>query len=431
MKLPPVNVNLPARPSTSRPVVDYVSKTEFECSMVGSTEGSPVTRQHDTSQRAARRLLSSESQPQPDDSSVINGFSFRAGPSNEKATEYWLPPEKICSLRKGAQTQNFEGSKTNINTPIDNAENISVDLYVFSESNGSARTGEADYSKGEKQQKSHSALFSEQHPVALPPPPQIMLNAEGLYMANVPPRSKKIAQSLPAQLPQGETQVAPPPISVWKKTVTERVDINTAIAEHSNLALNELNNFSRDVNLEQFVDDKGNGLSPLAIISHSIDETKNERSVRNNSIQLNAAIEKPEVALSLSLTPGDKLLASLINTPNGLLTRDLNHLIDALRVHIQTSSIPNKNSTVLHITLPTLGPVEIQLTQAFGQFQVDIITSQTNVAQLQQCRNDLMERLQKISPAQGFSLSFSDSREGSEQGSRQRRHVIEEWDERS
>nr|EPB94350.1 translocation protein in type III secretion [Pseudomonas plecoglossicida NB2011] len=128
-------------------------------------------------------------------------------------------------------------------------------------------------------------------------------------------------------------------------------------------------------------------------------------------------------------TPGDKLLSTLQGTaaPQAV-ARDLTQLIETLQVHLQSRS-SSGNTTVLHITLPTLGAVEVKLAQAAGQLQIDFVTSTSSLLPLQLARADLLERLQKLNPEHSVTLQFSDAQQDSKHGSRQRRHVFEERDD--
>ena len=138
--------------------------------------------------------------------------------------------------------------------------------------------------------------------------------------------------------------------------------------------------------------------------------------------------ENQSVLPSPLQTPGDKLLASLqSNQQSAPATRDIGQLLDALQAHLRTATSHNKAVVQLHVTLPNLGVVAVQITHVQGQLQVDIQANPGSLMQLQQARNELMERLQKLNPEQPVTLSFGNS-QNNDQGSRQRRHVHDEWE---
>jgi type III secretion system needle length determinant len=127
-------------------------------------------------------------------------------------------------------------------------------------------------------------------------------------------------------------------------------------------------------------------------------------------------------------TPGDRMLASAQSaTPQPSITRDLNHLLEALRAHLQAGTSHNANATLLHVTLPSLGAIEVLLTHTLGHLEVEILANSGSLSQLDLAKGDLMNRLQKLAPQQNINLSFTDSQDRDGE-SRQRRDVHEEWE---
>lgn len=143
-----------------------------------------------------------------------------------------------------------------------------------------------------------------------------------------------------------------------------------------------------------------------------------------------AAIEPVAVALALSSqTPGDRLLAQLLAEPQAVaLKQDLEQLLTAMQARIQShASSHGNNSTLLQIRLQHLGAVEIQLAQHRGMLHIEVQASSGTLLHLQQARGELLERLHKLNPGQEVQLAFADSQD-SQQRSRQRRHLEEEWE---
>ena len=141
-----------------------------------------------------------------------------------------------------------------------------------------------------------------------------------------------------------------------------------------------------------------------------------------------APVDDLPEAIAPLMTPGDKLLARLQPSREApLLTRDLQQLLSALQPHIQSAATHLGSASVVQVHLPHLGHVEVQLVTVHGQLQVDIQASPGSLLQLQLARQDLLERLQRLNPEQPVQLSFSNSQD-SDQRSRQRRSVYDEWE---
>lgn len=130
-------------------------------------------------------------------------------------------------------------------------------------------------------------------------------------------------------------------------------------------------------------------------------------------------------------TPGDHLLAPL-KTDDLLLTSTsptLSDLIEQLTVEIYTTITQQGADAKFQIQLPQFGILDINITTHAGELQIAIQSMPETQKQLLRSHNELLERLQRLNPAQNITLNFSSnsSFEG-DQGSRQRRHVYDEWE---
>nr|BFD44962.1 type III secretion system needle length determinant PscP [Pseudomonas sp. FFPRI_1] len=145
-----------------------------------------------------------------------------------------------------------------------------------------------------------------------------------------------------------------------------------------------------------------------------------------------ALLEEPTAAAGMTQTPGDKLLARLLNNIEPPpLSKDLDKLLQTLQPQIHAAITRNGSTTLLQVNLTQLGQVGIQLAHSHGHLHVDIQASPGSLLQLQLARGDLMERLQRLNPGQPIQLTFNQHQSGSDQGSRQRRHVQDEWEQDS
>ncbi|MDD0976391.1 type III secretion system needle length determinant [Pseudomonas fontis] len=125
-------------------------------------------------------------------------------------------------------------------------------------------------------------------------------------------------------------------------------------------------------------------------------------------------------------TPGDRLLATLHSPPVPTpLKRELEQLISTLQAHLYSAAPAAKGGTLIRVTLPSLGTIEVHLSQVQGQLHVDISASAGSLNTLQQARGELLERLHRLAPEQPVSLAFGNAKD---QGSRQRRNLYEEWE---
>ncbi|NHB87043.1 type III secretion system needle length determinant [Photorhabdus tasmaniensis] len=124
------------------------------------------------------------------------------------------------------------------------------------------------------------------------------------------------------------------------------------------------------------------------------------------------------------LLPGERILATMQATST--ISPLLEALIDKLSVEISIELTRQQRPPTLHLTLPNLGALEIQLTNENGKLQIEILANPAAQQQLKQARFELLERLQLLYPTQTVELSLP-SQTDSEHGSRQRRSVYEEW----
>ncbi|KER04887.1 type III secretion system needle length determinant [Photorhabdus temperata] len=124
------------------------------------------------------------------------------------------------------------------------------------------------------------------------------------------------------------------------------------------------------------------------------------------------------------LLPGERILATMQATST--ISPLLEMLIDKLSVEISIELTRQQRPPTLHLTLPNLGAIEIQLTNENGKLQIEILANPAAQQQLKQARFELLERLQLLYPTQTVELSLP-SQTDSEHGSRQSRSVYEEW----
>lgn len=161
-------------------------------------------------------------------------------------------------------------------------------------------------------------------------------------------------------------------------------------------------------------------------------DQQNPSGEQDEQAHVDVADEDPKLASGTHQTPGDKLLARLLKTTEQpSFSRDLDKLAQTLQVHIQAGESRNGSSTRLQVNLAQLGQVDVQLNHSRGELHVEIQASPGSLLQLQLARGDLMERLQRLHPGQPIQLTFAQQQHGGDQGSRQRRHVYDEWEQDS
>lgn len=122
--------------------------------------------------------------------------------------------------------------------------------------------------------------------------------------------------------------------------------------------------------------------------------------------------------------PGDRVLWSVANQSNPTpLIRDIQSLFEHLQLHVAKTD--TSNIAMLRVELAQLGKIEVRLTHAANGLHIEIQAAAGSIQQLQTARSELLERLQRLDPGQQVSLAFSSN--NSDQGSRHKRHVYEEW----
>ncbi|PVF14353.1 type III secretion system needle length determinant [Yersinia pestis] len=122
------------------------------------------------------------------------------------------------------------------------------------------------------------------------------------------------------------------------------------------------------------------------------------------------------------VTPGDHLLATMRATRLAV-SEQLIQLAQRLAVELELRG-GSSQVTQLHLNLPELGAIMVRIAEIPGKLHVELIASREALRILAQGSYDLLERLQRIEPTQ---LDFQAS-DDSEQESRQKRHVYEEWE---
>lgn len=135
-----------------------------------------------------------------------------------------------------------------------------------------------------------------------------------------------------------------------------------------------------------------------------------------------SAIPAPVHAVACERAVVDRVMSSPGITP----AEDLQALVDRLQLQVLGCKADNRELTLLRARLPQLGPVEVHMRHGGAGLQVEIQAAPASLRQLQVACADLLDRLQRLDPAQQVSLGFA-ANGGGEQGSRNRRHVLDEW----
>lgn len=135
-----------------------------------------------------------------------------------------------------------------------------------------------------------------------------------------------------------------------------------------------------------------------------------------------SAVPAPVHAVTCERAVVDRVMSS----PAITLTEDLQTLVDRLQLQVLGCKADNRELTLLRARLPQLGPVEVHMRHGGAGLQVEIQAAPASLRQLQVACADLLDRLQRLDPAQQVSLGFA-ANGGGEQGSRNRRHVLDEW----
>lgn len=168
----------------------------------------------------------------------------------------------------------------------------------------------------------------------------------------------------------------------------------------------------------------------LGVVAETASDQHNSSGEQEQQPPLNTLIEEPAPVAVTTQTPGDKLLARLLHGAEPpALGKDLDKLMQTLQLHIHAGVTRDGSTTLLQVNLAQLGQIDVQLAHSHGHLHVEIQASPGSLLQLQLARGDLMERLQRLNPGQPIQLTFNQHQQGSDQGSRQRRHVQDEWEQ--
>ncbi len=123
-------------------------------------------------------------------------------------------------------------------------------------------------------------------------------------------------------------------------------------------------------------------------------------------------------------TPGDLQLARLAPAENN---RELGQLLERLAVDIYQELGRSERPPLLRLTLPQLGDLSIRIAHHHGELQIEILATAQGELLLNQGRSDLVDRLQRLYPGERVALDLF-GQPDSEQGSRHKRSIYEEWD---
>lgn len=123
-------------------------------------------------------------------------------------------------------------------------------------------------------------------------------------------------------------------------------------------------------------------------------------------------------------TPGDLQLARLAPAESN---RELGQLLERLAVDIYQELGRPERPPLLRLTLPQLGDLSIRIAHQGGELQIEILATSEGQLLLNQGRSDLVDRLQRLYPGERVALDLF-GQPDSEQGSRHKRSIYEEWD---
>ncbi|HAU4894955.1 TPA: type III secretion system needle length determinant [Aeromonas hydrophila] len=126
----------------------------------------------------------------------------------------------------------------------------------------------------------------------------------------------------------------------------------------------------------------------------------------------------------LSATPGDLLLARVAPRVDH---HELGQLLSRLAVDIHLELGRPERPPMLQLTLPALGALAIRIEHHQGLLQVEMLASEQGSQLLNQGRGELIDRLQRLYPGERVAVDLF-TRGDSEQGSRQKRSIYDEWD---
>ncbi|WP_323964709.1 type III secretion system needle length determinant [Aeromonas hydrophila] len=126
----------------------------------------------------------------------------------------------------------------------------------------------------------------------------------------------------------------------------------------------------------------------------------------------------------LATTPGDLLLARVTPSVNH---HELGQLISRLAVDMHLELGRQERPPLLQLSLPALGELTIRIDRHQGMLQVEMLASEQGSQLLNQGRGELIDRLQRLYPGERVAVDLF-TRGDSEQGSRQKRSIYDEWD---
>ena len=156
-----------------------------------------------------------------------------------------------------------------------------------------------------------------------------------------------------------------------------------------------------------------------------------EQKVSNSDTDINALTlsnEMPEASGQpippQVKTPGDLQLARLAPAESN---RELGQLLERLAVDIYQELGRPERPPLLRLTLPQLGDLSIRIAHHHGELQIKILATNEGQLLLNQGRSDLVDRLQRLYPGERVALDLF-GQPDSEQGSRHKRSIYEEWD---
>ncbi|WP_445424634.1 type III secretion system needle length determinant [Aeromonas veronii] len=156
-----------------------------------------------------------------------------------------------------------------------------------------------------------------------------------------------------------------------------------------------------------------------------------ERKVSNSDTDINALTLNDEIPEASGQpippqvkTPGDLQLARLAPAESN---RELGQLLERLAVGIYQELGRPERPPLLRLTLPQLGDLSIRIAHQGGELQIEILATSEGQLLLNQGRSDLVDRLQRLYPGERVALDLF-GQPDSEQGSRHKRSIYEEWD---
>ena len=156
-----------------------------------------------------------------------------------------------------------------------------------------------------------------------------------------------------------------------------------------------------------------------------------ERKVSNSDTDINALTLNDEIPEASGQpippqvkTPGDLQLARLAPAESN---RELGQLLERLAVDIYQELGRSERPPLLRLTLPQLGDLSIRIAHHHGELQIEILATAQGELLLNQGRSDLVDRLQRLYPGERVALDLF-GQPDSEQGSRHKRSIYEEWD---